>query len=276
VRVAGAKEQPMGILQDRVALVTGASQGIGKAIARALAGEGAKVAICARNVEEVRRAAEEISSGNDRVLGVQADVTNVGAVRDLVRSVVARWGAIHILVNNAGINARIPIDSDDDDRWRAVLDATVLGAYYVTREVLRHMPDLSRSGGRGPGGRIINLSSILGRFGVPGYTAYCTAKHGILGFTRALALEVAGRGITVNAICPGWVETGMAARGMAETAAIQGITKEEFRRQALDAVPIKRILDPKEIADLVVYLASDAASGMIGQAINLDGGQVMS
>jgi ketoreductase len=203
-------------------------------------------------------------------------VTNAADVRSLVQAVVARWGQIHILVNNAGVNARIPIASDDDAGWRAVLDSTVLGAYYVTREVLRHMPERTRPAAPGPGGRIINLSSILGRFGVAGYTAYCTAKHGIIGFTRALALEVADRGITVNAICPGWVETDMADRGMRETAAVIGVTKEEFRRQALDAVPIKRILDPREIADLVVYLASDAASGMIGQAINLDGGQVMS
>ena len=265
----------MGILQDRVALVTGASRGIGKAVARALAHEGAKVALCARNVEAVRQAADEISPGDGRVLGFRADVTDQGDVRSLVQTIVARWGEIHILVNNAGINARGPIDADDDARWRAVLDSTVLGTYYVTREVLRHMPDRTQPDGRVPGGRIINLSSILGRFGVPGYTAYCTAKHGIIGFTRALALEVAGRGITVNAICPGWVETDMADRGMAETAATLGITKEEFRRQALDAVPIKRILDPKEIANLVVYLASDAASGMVGQAITLDGGQVM-
>ena len=259
----------MGILQDRVALVTGASRGIGKAIAQALAQEGVKVALCARNAEAVRKAADEISPGGGRVLGFRADVMNQADVRNLVQAIVGRWGGIHILVNNAGINARIPIESDDDAGWRAVLESTVLGAYYVTREVLRHMPDKA-------GGRVINLSSILGRFGVPGYTAYCTAKHGIIGFTRALALEVAGRGITVNAICPGWVETAMADRGMAETAVSMGISKEEFRRQALDAVPIKRILDPKEIADLAVYLASDAASGIIGQAFNLDGGQVMS
>jgi 3-hydroxybutyrate dehydrogenase len=137
------------------------------------------------------------------------------------------------------------------------------------------MPARSPSDRRAPGGRIINISSILGKFGVPGYTAYCTAKHGLIGFTRALALEVASRGITVNAICPGWTETAMADQGMAETATILGITKEAFRRQALDAVPIQRILEPREIAELALYLASDAAAGMTGQAINLDGGQVM-
>ena len=266
----------MANLEDRVALVTGASRGIGKAIAWALAREGAKVAICARDAEAIRKAADEISPGGGRVLGFRADVTDKIDVRSLVQSIVARWGQLHILVNNAGVNARIPIEADDDVGWRAVLDSTLLGAYYVSREGLRHMPDRTQSAGRGFGGRIINLSSILGRFGVPGYTAYCAAKHGIIGFTRSLALEVADRGITVNAICPGWVETDMADRGMGETAAVLGISKDEFRRQALAAVPIKRILDPTEIADLAVYLASDAASGMTGQAINLDGGQVMS
>jgi ketoreductase len=266
----------MGILQDRVALVTGGSRGIGKAIARALAQEGAKVALCARDGEAARKAADEISPGGGRVLGFRADVTEKADVRTLVQGVVARWGGVHILVNNAGVNARIPIESEDDARWRAVLDSAVLGTYYVTREVLRSMPAHIQSDGRAAGGRIINISSILGKFGVPAYTAYCTAKHGIIGFTRALALEVAGRGITVNAVCPGWVETDMADLGMRETADALGISKDAFRRQAIAAVPIQRILDPKEIADLVVYLASDASAGMTGQAINLCGGQVMS
>jgi len=259
----------MNLLQDRVALVTGGSRGIGKAIARALAAQGAKVAICARDAEAVRQAADEISPGGGRVLALRADVAEKSDARALVRDIVARWGQIHILVNNAGINDRIPIDSEEDARWLQVLTVNVVGTYYVTREVLRHMPNQG-------GGRIINISSVLGRFGVPAYTAYCTAKHGIIGFTRALALEVVGRGITVNAICPGWVETDLAALGMRQTAEALGMSPEEFRRQALAMVPIQRILQPKEIADLAVYLASDASAGMTGQTINLCGGQVMS
>jgi ketoreductase len=259
----------MDLLTDRVALVTGGSRGIGKAIARALAAEGAKVAICARDGDAARKAADEISPGGGRVLGFPADVSRKPDVRDLLTKIVARWGQIHILVNNAGVNARVPIGSEDDDRWLRVLHVNVVGTYYVTREVLRSMPAHG-------GGRIINISSVLGRFGVPGYTAYCTAKHGIIGFTRALALELADQGITVNAICPGWVETDMADRGMAETAAVLGITQDAFRAQAIAAVPIRRMLDPGEIAGLVVYLASDAAAGMTGQAVNLCGGQVMS
>ena len=259
----------MSLLQDRVALVTGGSRGIGKAIAAALATQGAKVAICSRDGEAARKAADEISPGGGRVLAIRADIAEKAEARTLVRDVVARWGQIHILVNNAGINARIPIDSEDDARWLQVLTVNVVGAYYVTREVLRYMPNHN-------GGRIINISSVLGRLGVPAYTAYCTAKHGIIGFTRALALEVVGRGITVNAICPGWVETDMAALGMRQTAEAMGMSQEEFRQQALAAVPIQRMLEPKEIADLAVYLASDASAGMTGQTINLCGGQVMS
>ena len=259
----------MSLLQDRVALVTGGSRGIGKAIARALAEQGAKVAICSRDTEAVRKAADEISPGGGRVLAFQADVAEKADVRALVQGIVSRWGQIHVLVNNAGINARMPIDAEDEARWIQILTVNVVGAYYVTREVLRYMPNHD-------GGRVINISSVLGRFGVPAYTAYCTAKHGIIGFTRALALEVAGRGITVNAICPGWVETDMAHLGMQETAAALGMSPEEFRKQALAMVPIQRILDPKEVADLAVYLASNASAGMTGQAINICGGQIMS
>ncbi len=259
----------MSLLQDRVALVTGGSRGIGKAIAGALAAQGAKVVICARDAEAARKAADEISPGGGRVLAFRADVAEKADVRTLVRDIVARWGRIHILVNNAGINARVPIDFEDDTRWLQVLTVNVVGTYYITREVLRYMPNHN-------GGRIVNISSVLGRFGVPAYTAYCTAKHGIIGFTRALALEVVGRGITVNAICPGWVETDMAALGMRQTAEAVGMSPEEFRKQALAAVPIQRMLEPKEIADLAIYLASDASAGMTGQALNLCGGQIMS
>jgi len=122
---------------------------------------------------------------------------------------------------------------------------------------------------------VINMSSVLGRFGVPGYTAYCASKHAVIGFTRALALELAKRRITVNAICPGWVETGMAVQGMQSGAKAMGVTFEEFRSQALGAVPIGRIIEPDEVANLVKFLASPQAAGITGQAYNICGGQTM-
>ena len=202
------------------------------------------------------------------VLPVQMDVRNKKDVRRAVSEVVAEWGEIHILVNNAGISGLITTDDPDDTKWYDILDTNLNGMYLITKEVLQHMPEHQ-------GGRVINVSSVLGKFGVPGYTAYCTTKHGMIGFTRALALEVVNRGITVNAICPGWVDTEMATQGIKETAALQGITPEEFRAQAVAAVPIKRFLEADEVAGLVCYIASDLARGITGQAINICGGQTM-
>ena len=158
--------------------------------------------------------------------------------------IVAQWGAIHILVNNAGISGLSLMSDADDSKWYDIVDTNLNGMYLVTKAALRHMPDQA-------GGRVINISSVLGKFGVPGYTAYCTTKHGMIGFTRALALEVVSRGITVNTICPGWVDTEMATLGINETAALQGITPEEFKAQAVAAVPIRRFLEADEIAELV-------------------------
>jgi NAD(P)-dependent dehydrogenase (short-subunit alcohol dehydrogenase family) len=127
----------------------------------------------------------------------------------------------------------------------------------------------------GAGGRIVNVSSVLGRFGVPGYTAYCASKHAVIGFTRALSLELVGRGITVNAICPGWVDTEMAAQGMQLGANAMGITFEEFREKAIGRVPLGRIIQPEEVASLVKFLASPQASAITGQTYNICGGQTM-
>ncbi|HXV81398.1 MAG TPA: SDR family NAD(P)-dependent oxidoreductase, partial [Candidatus Binatia bacterium] len=199
---------------------------------------------------------------------LRMDLRDKSEVQHAVTKVVADWGAIHILVNNAGISGLNLMDDADDIKWLDIIDTNLNGMYLITKEVLKHIPDAS-------GGRIINISSVLGKFGVPGYTAYCTTKHGMIGFTRALALEVVGRGITVNTICPGWVDTEMAALGIRETAAIQGITPEEFKAQAIAAVPIRRFLDADEVAELVCYVASEAARGITGQALNICGGQTM-
>jgi ketoreductase len=259
---------PSMTLDPKVAIVTGGGTGIGKAIATELAKNGARVAIVSRNRSHLDGTNEEFKRLNLSVLPLQANVRSKGDIQCAVGAVVEKWGAIHILVNNAGISGLSLIDDPEDARWYDILDTNLTGMYLVTKEVLRHMPEHH-------GGRIINISSVLGKFGVPGYTAYCTTKHGMIGFTRALALEVVHRGITVNTICPGWVDTEMAIQGINETAAYQGISPEEFRARAVAAVPIKRFLEAAEVAKLVSYIASDLAKGVTGQAINICGGQTM-
>ncbi|HLN85594.1 MAG TPA: SDR family NAD(P)-dependent oxidoreductase [Candidatus Limnocylindrales bacterium] len=256
------------MLTGKIALVTGGGTGIGKAIAASLCKNGAKVAVLSRNMARIERAAAELNKLNPMVLPVQMDLRRKDDVRRAVAEVVSKFGAVHILVNNAGISGLSLMSDEDDSKWHDIIDTNLNGTYLITKEVLRQIPDHS-------GGRIINISSVLGKFGVPGYTAYCTTKHGMIGFSRALALEVVQRGITVNTICPGWVDTEMATLGINETAALQGISANEFKAQAVAAVPIRRFLDADEIADLVTYIASDAARGITGQAINICGGQTM-
>lgn len=256
------------MLNDKIALITGGGTGIGKAIAEELAKNGAKVALASRNENHVERAAAQLRASGLAVLALPMNVRRKQEIERAVEQIVSEWGALHILVNNAGISGLSMIDDPEDNKWYDILDTNLNGMYLVTKAVVKHMPDHA-------GGRIINISSVLGKFGVPGYTAYCTTKHGMIGFTRALALEVVGRGITVNAICPGWVETEMASMGINETAALQGITPEQFKAQAVAAVPIKRFLEADEVANLVCYVASEQARGITGQAINICGGQTM-
>jgi len=256
------------ILAGRVALVTGGGTGIGKAISETFAGNGARVALASRNPAHLERASEEFKRAELSCLTLQMDVRKEEEVRRGAAKVKEAWGQIDILVNNAGISGLNRIDDPDDSRWRDILETNLTGAYLVTREVLKLMKSHA-------GGRIINVSSVLGKFGVAGYSAYCASKHGMIGFTRALALEVAGRGITVNAICPGWVETEMARQGISESAAYEGLTVEEFRKRSIEAVPIRRFIDADEVARLALYLASDQAGGITGQAINICGGETM-
>jgi ketoreductase len=256
------------MMEDKIALVTGGATGIGKAIGLQMAKNRAKVAIASRNLSHLATATAEFEELGLTVLPVSMDVRKKHDIQRAIHEIVSKWGAIHILVNNAGISGLSLIDDPDDSKWFNIVDTNLNGMYLITKAVLKHMPDHK-------GGRVINISSVLGKFGVPGYSAYCTTKHGIIGFTRALALEVVNRGITVNTICPGWVDTEMAVQGINETAAFQGITPEQFKAQAIAGVPIKRFLEVDEIAELVCYLASNQAKGITGQAINICGGQTM-
>lgn len=247
-------------------LVTGGGRGIGRAIALAFAQPGNCVAIAARTSAELDATAVVIASRGARPVTLSVDVTDEKAIARAFDELRATTPSVDVVVNNAGAGGGQPIDKTDTASWRRILDTNVWGTFLVTRQAVPMLAD---------GGRVINMSSVLGRFGVSGYTAYCASKHAVIGFTRALALELVARRITVNAICPGWVDTEMAAQGMQTGADAMGVTFDEFRRRALSAVPIGRIIQPDEVADLVRFLASPQASAITGQTYNICGGQTM-
>ncbi len=246
---------------NKVAIITGASRGIGLAIAQRLHSEGAAVVLCGRSADALKRHASEL--GDERALAVPMDIRDERSVQAGAQRITDRFGRIDIVVNNAGVSGVTPIDSADTKSWMDILNTNVVGAYFVSRAFVNHLRD---------GGRILIMSSVLGKFGVPGYTAYCTAKSGLIGFTRALALELAPRKITVNALCPGWVSTEMAWAGMRDIAASLGISTEEFKTQALARVPLGEMVSPEEVANLAAFLASDAGKNITGQAISICGG----
>jgi NAD(P)-dependent dehydrogenase (short-subunit alcohol dehydrogenase family) len=253
-------------LAGKVALVTGASRGIGEAISRRFAREGARVALAARDEQACRRIAREIEDAGGKAMTARTDVTDSRSIAETVSAVVSEWGRIDVLVNNAGVGGPTPLTDRDDSRWDTILATNLTAVFRVTREALPHLPG---------GARIINLSSVVGRFGVAGLGAYSATKHGVIGLTRSFALELAPRGITVNAMCPGWVETDMGRSGWRGVGERHGGDEEQGRRMAAEMAPLKRIIDPDEVAGLAAYLASDDARSITGQAIVLDGGQVM-
>ncbi len=254
-------------LQKQFILVSGGGSGIGRGIALRLAAEGASVTILGRRQQTLAETAELSAAAGHPLEYRVLDITDAAAVDTALAELAeAHGGRIDAVVNNAGLGGPNACSTEGEDRWSELLAVNLDGSFFLTRAALRAMPE---------GGRVVNMSSVLGKFGVPGYTGYCTAKHGIIGFTKALALELAPRNITVNAICPGWVETEMARAGMERLAEDVGVSYEEARATALAQVPLGRILQPDEIAGLVLWLLSSESSGMTGQAINFSGGSAM-
>jgi NAD(P)-dependent dehydrogenase (short-subunit alcohol dehydrogenase family) len=256
-------------LQDRVALVTGGGRGIGRAIALALAHEGARVAVTARTAAELQEVGKAIVTQGGRALALTADLADRGAVRQVVAAVAEALGPVEILVNNAGLGSSAnpqPVVSFDDDFWDRTLAVNLTAPFLLCKAVLPAMLDRRW-------GRIINVASINGKIGSFHGAAYAASKHGLLGLTRTLALEVARDGITVNALCPGPVRTVMNDRRIAYDAARRGVSFEE---QEASLTPVGRRLGPEEVAPLAVYLASEDARMVTGQAWNVCGGMLMS
>lgn len=249
------------MFMDKVAIITGASRGIGLAIARKFHKEGASVVLCARSSGDLNRHQADLRG--ERSLALRMDVRDLASVEAGIKQAVERFGRIDFVINNAGISGVTPIDANDTAPWIDIINTNLLGSYYVTRSATPHVP---------PGGRIVLMSSVLGKFGVPGYTAYCSAKTGLIGFTRSLALELAPRKITVNALCPGWTDTDMAWDGMKAIAAGAGISVDEFNKQAMSAVPLGQMVQPGEVADLTAFLCSEAGKNITAQAISICGG----
>ena len=257
-------------LTDRIALITGGGRGIGRAVAFAFAREGARVALVARTGAEVERAAREIADESGvETMHAECDVSDVGAVGRAFAELSGRFGrGPDILVNNAGLAESAPLVKTDDEMWHRHLAVNLSGTFYCTRAALPAMI------GRG-WGRVINVASIAGKTGAPYIAAYAASKHGVLGLTRSAALEVAQKGVTVNAICPGYVDTEMTARAIDNIEAATGRSAAQSLEAIKQMSAQRRLITPEEVAALALLLASEDGRGITGQAINVDGGSVL-
>ncbi len=256
-------------LNGRVALITGAGRGIGRAIALAFAREGVRVAVTARTARELEEVCGKVRAGGGEASAIPSDLAADGEPQRVVREAEAALGPVEILVNNAGIGSSAnprPVVNFDDAFWELSLRLNLTVPYLLCKAVLPGM--LGRRWGR-----ILNVASINGKFGSVHGAAYAASKHGLLGLTRSLALEVAKDGITVNAVCPGPVRTVMNDRRLEYDAKRRGVSFAELEQSL---TPIGGRLEPEDVAPLAVYLASEAARMVTGQAMNVCGGILMS
>jgi len=254
------------LLQQQAALVTGAASGIGLKIARTFAEEGAKVMILDLNREAAEAAASRLQDEGHEVLSLACDVTNEDQVRESIEKTVEVFGRLDILVNNAGLQFVSPIEEFPTARFERMI-SIMLTAPFVA---IKHAFPIMKQQGYG---RILNMASINGLIGFAGKAAYNSAKHGVIGLTKVAALEGAADGITVNAICPGYVDTPLVQNQLADLATTRNVPLEKVMEEVIyPLVPQKRLLSVQEVADYAVFLASKKAQGVTGQAVVVDGG----
>ena len=249
----------------RHALVTGGGSGIGAAIALALVQQGLHVTVLGRRMDALQSL---VSRQPDAMHAVCADVADADQVAAAVRSAHERFGPVHILVNNAGQAASAPFLKTDAALWQQMLDVNLTGTFVCTQAVLPHMLQAGW-------GRVVNVASTAGLVGYAYVAAYSAAKHGVIGLTQSLALEVAKKGITVNAVCPGYTETDILRESIANVVAKTGRSEAEARAEFAKGNPQGRIVQPSEVADAVLWLCGEGASSITGQSIAVSGGEVM-
>lgn len=256
-------------LAGRRAVVTGAGRGIGRSIALALAQAGADVAVTARTASDLETLVAQIQAMGRQVLATPCDVTDAEQVQRMAKTFTDGLGGVDILVNNAGNAASHKFLNHPDELWQRMLAINLTSVYFVSKAFVPTLIERRW-------GRIINIASIASRVGGRYIAAYTAAKHGVLGLTRALALELLPYSITVNAICPGYVDTPMTDTSVSNIATLTGLSQAQARQNLEKTSPQQRLIEPEEVAAVAVFLAQDVSKGITGQAINIDGGGVMS
>ena len=244
-------------LTDKVAIVTGASRGIGEAIAKQLSSCGAKIILIARNSDQLVAVKETIISNGGIAESIAGDVSNLNSISEIVTNTIDKWGRIDILVNNAGIARDNIIIRMKEDDWDSVMNINLKGCFNGVKSVARPMI-------KNKAGRIINITSVIGQIGNAGQSNYAASKAGIMGLTKSMAKELGSRNITVNAVAPGYITTNMTNE-----------LNDEVKEQLKSSIPLGRLGTPDDVANLVCFLASDEAGYITGQTFNVDGGIVM-
>ena len=255
-------------LAGRGAIVTGGGRGIGAAVARALAAEGAAVVVAARTSEQLEAVAAEIRDSGQRAWPQVCDVTDPDSVEELASRAREHLQHIDILVNNAGIATSDPLHRITLEQWNRVMAVNATGTFLCTQAFVPAM--LERGWGR-----VVNIASVASRTGASYIAAYAASKHAVLGFTRCIAAEVAGAGLTVNAVCPGYVDTEMTHAAIDRITGKTGISRQQAMASILEASPQRRLIEPEEVAGATLWLCQDEARGINGQAILIDGGAVL-